>query len=53
MLLERWCDLTEGEEDSSPWSTGLLIGEARGPLINFPMRWRTAEEASAFAAAAA
>lgn len=48
-LLERWCDLTEDEDDSSPWSTGPLIGEARGPLIYFPMRWSMAEEASAFA----
>jgi hypothetical protein len=52
-LLERWCDLTEDEEDSSPWSTGPLIGEARGPLIYFPMRWSMAEEASAYAAAVA
>ncbi|MET9720678.1 hypothetical protein ABZZ46_35505 [Streptomyces rochei] len=50
-LLERWCDLTEDEEDTSPWSTGPLIGEASGPLIYFPMRWSMAEEASAYAAA--
>ncbi|MFG2646061.1 hypothetical protein ACGFYP_34460 [Streptomyces sp. NPDC048370] len=48
-LLERWCDLTEDEEDTSPWSTGPLIGEASGPLIYFPMRWSMAEEASAYA----
>lgn len=53
VLLERWCDLTEDEEDTSPWSTGPLIGEARGPLIYFPMRWSMVEEASAYAAAAA
>ncbi|MCX4573358.1 hypothetical protein OHB41_09215 [Streptomyces sp. NBC_01571] len=52
-LLERWCDLTEDEEDTSPWSTGPLIGEASGPLIYFPMRWSMAEEASAYAAAVA
>ncbi|WP_030348793.1 hypothetical protein [Streptomyces sp. NRRL S-1022] len=52
-LLERWCDLTEDEEDTSPWSTGPLIGEARGPLIYFPMRWSMAEEASAYAATVA
>ncbi|MFC8946365.1 hypothetical protein [Streptomyces rochei] len=46
-LLERWCDLTEDEEDTSPWSTGLLIDEA------FPIRWSMAEEASAYAAAVA
>lgn len=44
-LLERWCDLTEDEEDTSPWSTD--------PLIYFPMRWSTAEEASAHAATVA
>ncbi|MFE7386878.1 hypothetical protein [Streptomyces sp. NPDC057582] len=49
-LLERWPDLTEDEGDSSPWSTGPLIGEAGGPLIYFPMRWSMAEEASAYAA---
>ena len=52
-LLERWCDLTEDEEDASPWSTGPLIGEARGPLVYFPMRWDMAEEASTYAAALA
>lgn len=52
-LLERWCDLTEDEEDNSPWSSSPLIGEASGPLIYFPMRWSMAEEASAFAAAVA
>ncbi|MGW7075974.1 hypothetical protein [Streptomyces sp. NPDC054866] len=49
-LLERWCDLTEDEEDASPWSTGPLIGEARGPLVYFPMRWSMAEETSSYAA---
>ncbi|MEV4436578.1 hypothetical protein [Streptomyces sp. NPDC049585] len=49
-LLERWCDLTEDEDETSPWSTGPLIGEASGPLVYFPMRWSMAEEASAFAA---
>lgn len=49
-LLERWPDLTEDEDDISPWSTGPLIGEASGPLIYFPMRWSMAEEASAYAA---
>ena len=52
-LLERWCDLTEDEEDTSPWSTGPLIGEASGPLIYFPLRWSMAEEASSYAAAVA
>ncbi|MFF1840013.1 hypothetical protein ACFVXE_38630 [Streptomyces sp. NPDC058231] len=40
VLLERWCDISEDEEDTSPWSTGPLIGEASGPLIYFAMRWR-------------
>ncbi|MEV6109882.1 hypothetical protein AB0M28_35030 [Streptomyces sp. NPDC051940] len=53
VLLERWCDITEDDEDTSPWSTGPLIGEARGPLIYFAMRWSMAEEASAYAAAVA
>ncbi|MGW7282638.1 hypothetical protein ACWGIV_31035 [Streptomyces sp. NPDC054844] len=35
-LLERWCDITEDEEDTSRWSTGPLISEARGPPIYFP-----------------
>jgi hypothetical protein len=52
-LLERWPDITEDEDDISPWSTGPLIGEVRGPLIYFPMRWSVAEEASAFAAGVA
>lgn len=44
-LLERWRDITEDDEDTSPWSTG--------PLIYFAMRWSMAEEASAYAAAVA
>ncbi|MER6538633.1 hypothetical protein ABT215_33555 [Streptomyces sp900105755] len=52
-LLEQWCDLTEDEEDTSPWSTEPLIGEACGPLIYFPLRWSMAEEASTYAAALA
>ncbi|MGW0121735.1 hypothetical protein [Streptomyces sp. NPDC003327] len=53
VLLERWCDLAEDDEDTSPWSTGPLIDEASGPLIYFPMRFSMAEEASAYAAAVA
>ncbi|GAA2770965.1 hypothetical protein GCM10010521_55540 [Streptomyces rameus] len=52
-LLERWCDLTEDEDDTSPWSTGPLIDEASGPLIYFPMRYSMAEEASTYAASLA
>ncbi|GGN66909.1 hypothetical protein GCM10011579_038800 [Streptomyces albiflavescens] len=49
-LLERWCDLTEDVNETSPWSTGPLIKEASGPLIYFPMQWSRAAEASAYAA---
>ncbi|OKI25120.1 hypothetical protein [Streptomyces sp. CB03911] len=42
--------VAEDEDDTSPWSTGPLISEARGPLIYFPMRWSMAVEASAYAA---
>ncbi len=52
-LLERWCDITEDKEDTSPWSAGPLIDEASGPLIYFAMRWSMAEEASAYAASLA
>ncbi|NEA60385.1 hypothetical protein G3I60_41040 [Streptomyces sp. SID13666] len=52
-LLERWPELAEDDDDTAPWSTGPLIGEARGPLIYFPMRWSMAEEASAYAAGVA
>ncbi|MBO0657240.1 hypothetical protein J1792_32365 [Streptomyces triculaminicus] len=49
-LLSRWPDLTEDEDDASPWSTEPLISEARGPLIYFPVRYSMADEASAYAA---
>ncbi|ALG07442.1 hypothetical protein [Kibdelosporangium phytohabitans] len=49
-LLDRWCDLSEDEDDTSPWSTSPLIGEAAGALIYFPMRWSMAAEASDYAA---
>ncbi|OQR65308.1 hypothetical protein B6E66_04185 [Streptomyces maremycinicus] len=49
-LLKRWCDITEDEEETSPWSRGPLIGNARGPVIYFGMSWSMAEEASAYAA---
>ncbi|MEV4924328.1 hypothetical protein [Streptomyces roseoverticillatus] len=50
LLLERWPDLTEDENEISPWSTGPLIGEASGPLIYIPMVWSMAATASAYAA---
>ncbi|TVZ75361.1 hypothetical protein [Streptomyces sp. BK340] len=49
-LLERWCDITEDREETSPWSVGPLIDSASGPLIYFGMGWSRAEEASAYAA---
>ncbi|MFF0430488.1 hypothetical protein ACFYUJ_39800 [Streptomyces sp. NPDC004520] len=49
-LLERWCDITEDEKGTSPWSVGPLISGASGPLIYFGMGWSKAEEASAYAA---
>ncbi|MEV0040087.1 hypothetical protein [Streptomyces sp. NPDC050804] len=52
-LLQQWCDITEDDEDTSPWSTAPLIDEASGPLIYFAMRWSMADEASAYAAALA
>ncbi|HZG02788.1 MAG TPA: hypothetical protein VE546_04310 [Streptomyces sp.] len=49
-LLQRWPDMDEDEDDSSPWCSGRLIDEASGPLIYFALRWSMAEEASAYAA---
>ncbi|MFF2438751.1 hypothetical protein ACFVU4_32085 [Streptomyces sp. NPDC058107] len=50
---QLWPDLTEDDDDTSPWSTAPQIGEARGPLIYFPMRWSMADGASAHAAGVA
>ncbi|WP_381564440.1 hypothetical protein [Streptomyces eurythermus] len=50
VLLERWCDITEDQDGTSPWSVGPLIDGASGPLIYFGMGWGKAEEASAYAA---
>ncbi|MFF3213994.1 hypothetical protein ACFYYB_25370 [Streptomyces sp. NPDC002886] len=52
-LLERWCDITEDVDETSPWAAGPLMGEGRGPIIYFALRWDRAEEASAYAAALA
>ncbi|MGQ5259587.1 hypothetical protein ACTWLT_02395 [Micromonospora sp. ZYX-F-536] len=49
-LLERWIDMTEDEEDVSPWSDGPMIGNASGPIIYFAMRYSMCEEVSAEAA---
>ncbi|MFI9191105.1 hypothetical protein ACIG0A_17675 [Streptomyces californicus] len=52
-LLDRWCDVTEDEDETSPWSVGPLIGGASGPLVYFGLAWSRAEEASAYAATVA
>lgn len=52
-LLERWCDITEDEDETSPWSVGPLIDSASGPLVYFGLAWGRAEEASAYAVAVA
>ncbi|WP_329031249.1 hypothetical protein OIE71_00105 [Streptomyces sp. NBC_01725] len=52
-LLDRWRDITEDEEETSPWAVGPLIDSASCPLIYFGMCWSMAEEASAYSAALA
>ncbi|MFF8798150.1 MULTISPECIES: hypothetical protein [Streptomyces griseus group] len=52
-LLDRWCDITEDEDETSPWSVGPLIDGASGPLVYFGLAWRRAAEASAHAAVVA
>ncbi|SCF63929.1 hypothetical protein GA0115255_1011110 [Streptomyces sp. Ncost-T6T-2b] len=52
-LLDRWCDVTEDENETSPWSVGPLIDGASGPLVYFGLTWARAEEASAYAATVA
>lgn len=49
-LLDRWIDMTEDEEDVSPWADGPLIDNASGPIIYFAMRASMADEVSAAAA---
>jgi hypothetical protein len=49
-LLVRWVDMTEDEEDVSPWSDGPMINNASGPILYFAMRYSMAEEVSAAAA---
>ena len=49
-LLERWCDITEDRDETSPWTVGPLIDSASGPLIYFGVGWSMADEASAYAA---
>ncbi|MCX4506672.1 MULTISPECIES: hypothetical protein [Streptomyces] len=52
-LLDRWCDITEDEDETSPWSVGPLIDGASGPLVYLGLAWGRAEEASAYAATVA
>ncbi|MFE7835071.1 hypothetical protein ACFU53_03045 [Streptomyces sp. NPDC057474] len=47
---ERWCGITKDEQETSPWSSGPLIGNASSPVIHFGKSWNMAEEASAYAA---
>ncbi|GGV70781.1 hypothetical protein GCM10010277_82080 [Streptomyces longisporoflavus] len=49
-LPKQWCDITEDEEEPSPWSAGPLIESASGPLMYFGMAWSRAEEALTYAA---
>jgi hypothetical protein len=49
-LLAKYPDLTTDAGEDSPWSTGPLISEARGPLLYFPMVWSRCEETSEWAA---
>ncbi|MFC8596812.1 hypothetical protein [Isoptericola sp. NPDC057191] len=49
-LLARWPDITEGEENDSPWADGPLLGNAWGDAIYFSVVWSRCEEAAEFAA---
>src|SRR5215831_3600928 len=48
-LLGRYPDIGTEAGSDSPWSTGPLMGDARGPLLYFPMVWSRCEEVSAWA----
>jgi len=49
-LLERYPDIGTEAGADSPWSVGPLMGDARGPLVYFPMAWSRCEEVAAWAA---
>ncbi|WP_460492039.1 hypothetical protein [Dactylosporangium cerinum] len=49
-LLARFPDIGTDAGEDSPWSTAPLMGEARGPLVYFPMVLGWADEVSAWAA---
>ena len=53
ILAERWPDTGEALDDESPWAVAPLIREASGPFMYFAMNYSRADEAAAFAAAAA
>jgi hypothetical protein len=42
--LDAMGGLTEDEEDTSPWSTEPLTGQASWPFVYFPMRYSMGEE---------
>lgn len=48
-LLDRYPDIGTDDGVDSPWSAAPLMGEARGPLVYFPMVWSRCEEVSAWA----
>ena len=45
-LLAVYPDLTDDDDDGSPWSTGPLLSEAIGSFIYFPMTWSRYREVS-------
>jgi hypothetical protein len=49
-LLARYPDIGPDTGDNSPWASGPLLSEARGPLVYFPMVWSRCDEVSAWAA---
>jgi hypothetical protein len=46
-LLDRYPDIGTEAGENSPWSTGSLMQDARGPLVYFPMVWSRSDEVSA------
>lgn len=48
-LLDRWYEMGDPRDvnDTSPWSDGPLIDNARGPIVYFAMRPSMADEVSA------
>jgi len=48
-LLERWPDITDNDDEDSPWSDGPLIANAMGPLFHFGMVYSKCGEGSEYA----